>query len=73
MDVKGVKSADWVVETNLLTVKYDPKKISEQKLMELVATAGHDVKAEAQDAKPLRGDSAAYNSLHSCCKYKRME
>jgi len=73
LDVKGVKSADWVVETNMLTVKYDPKKISEQKLMEIVAAAGHDIKAEASDAKPMKADSAAYDALHSCCQYKRME
>ncbi len=61
--VKGVKYADWNVDTHDLTVKYDSTKTSPEIILKSVAKAGHDnelFKAEDED----------YNKIAKCCKYK---
>ena len=66
LDVKGVKSADWNVETKMVSVKYNPEKITEQELMKLVAAAGHDT-------EKAKADNVVYNNLHGCCQYPRIK
>jgi mercuric ion binding protein len=63
LSVKGIKSADWNIKSKTLTVVYVPAKITEEKIHQLVAKAGHDtekVKATKED----------YEGLHGCCKYR---
>lgn len=63
LDTKGVKIADFNLETGMCTVTYNPKKISEADLHRLVAEAGHDTdKVTASDE--------AYRAIHECCKYR---
>ncbi len=64
LDVKGVKSANWSTETNMLNVVFNPAKITEDKLHELIAASGYDT-----DKK--KGDDAAYSKLPDCCQYTR--
>ena len=60
----GVFSKNWNKESKMLTVTYDPSKITIQKIGEKVAAAGYDNQyAIAPDE--------AYNNLHSCCQYER--
>jgi periplasmic mercuric ion binding protein len=62
--VEGVTSADWNVETKLLTVSYDASATDENKIHLAIANAGHDT--------PLhKADDEVYNNLHTCCKYER--
>jgi mercuric ion binding protein len=63
LDVKGVKSSDWNMETHVITVIFDADKINEEKIHELIAAAGYDT-----DKK--KADEAAYKKLPKCCKYK---
>ena len=35
LDIKGVKFADWSVETKMCTVKFNPEVISEKKFIKL--------------------------------------
>ncbi|TAH18016.1 MAG: cation transporter [Cytophagales bacterium] len=61
--VTGIKSATWDSKTQLLTVSYKPKKISEIKIHELVAGVGHDTeKVKAKDE--------TYKNLPDCCLYR---
>lgn len=60
----GASVAKWDEETHILTVSYRSSKTSAAKIQEKIAAAGYDT----QD---LTASDAAYNKLHSCCKYER--
>ncbi len=63
VDVKGVKSADYDLETHLLSIAYSPKRISEEKIHGLLNMAGHDTeRSQALDEQ--------YEAVHGCCKYR---
>lgn len=64
LDVKGVRSADWSIADQQITVYLNPKKTTGQEVQEAIAKAGHDTKA-------VKATDEAYNNLHSCCKYER--
>jgi mercuric ion binding protein len=64
LDVKGVKSASWSTETNMINVVFNPEKITEDKLHELIAASGYDT-----DKK--KGDDGVYKKLPDCCQYTR--
>ena len=61
---KGIESATWNVETKQLTVKYDPEKISVDKIKIKLAEIGYDTDTH-------RASDKAYDALHGCCKYQR--
>jgi periplasmic mercuric ion binding protein len=62
--VKGVHSAEWNKETQMLSVSYDSDLIKISKVHSAVADAGHDTKLN-------KADDEAYNKLADCCKYER--
>lgn len=64
LDVKGVKSANWNVETKILNITFIPSKISEEKLHKLIAASGYDT-------EKAKGDDKAYDALPGCCHYDR--
>jgi mercuric ion binding protein len=64
LDVKGVKSANWNTESKMIEIVYQPEKISEDKLHELIASSGYDTEKK-------KGDNNAYNNLPGCCQYER--
>jgi len=60
----GILSKQWDKNSKILTVAYDPSKITLQQVGKKVADAGYDNEyAKAPDA--------AYSSLHECCQYER--
>ncbi len=64
LKVDGVYKSDWNKKTKMITVYYDPAKISLDEMQQLIAKSGYDndgYKANAED----------YDQLHSCCKYDR--
>lgn len=61
--VKGVKRADWNVETHMLTVTYKPSKASEENVMKAIAKAGHNT-------EKVVSTETDYNKLPECCQYK---
>jgi len=62
LDIVGIESADWVNETSLLTVVFNPKKITENEMHMMLADAGHRTSKLEKNVK-------AYNSLPACCQY----
>jgi len=64
LDVKGVRSADWSIADNKLTVYLNPKKTTGKEVQEAIAKVGHDTEV-------IKATDEAYNNLHSCCKYER--
>jgi copper chaperone CopZ len=63
LDTKGIKSAEWNIQTKEMVVTYVPAKISEIKIHELIASVGHDTdKKQAVDS--------VYKELPSCCLYR---
>ncbi len=63
-DVKGVNSADWDVDTKVLTVKYDDGVITLDEIKKKVTAVGHDT-------DKFRATDEAYSSLPGCCQFDR--
>jgi mercuric ion binding protein len=61
--IKGVKHAEWSKKTKILTVLYNPKKTSMDKIESAIAKAGHDSNAK-------QADDVDYKKLPSCCAYR---
>jgi mercuric ion binding protein len=62
--VEGVSKADWSTKTKMLTVTFDPSKISIDALSKKLALAGHDT-----EKYKAPGDD--YANLPGCCQYER--
>ena len=63
---KGIKSAEWDLDTEMLTVVYKEGKTTPQEIGDALAKAGHDnqyAKATAKD----------YDKISNCCKYKTQQ
>lgn len=63
---KGVKSANWNVETHELKLIYDERKTNLDSIKKSVVSVGHDTKT-------LKATEEAYNSVHACCRYRDIE
>ena len=66
LNTSGVRFADWSKENHLVKVAFSPKKLSEQKLHEIVAAAGHDT-------QKVKANNEAYAKVHACCKYRELD
>lgn len=65
LNTPGVRFADWSTETHLVKVAYNGKKLTEQRLHEVVAAVGHDT-------KKARATDESYAKVHTCCKYREL-
>lgn len=63
LDVPGVRAAEWDQFEEKAMVVYKPKKISEERIQQLVADAGHDTDL-------FTATDEAYNGLAACCLYR---
>ncbi len=66
LKVKGVNSADWDIESHMLSLTVNSEKFREKKLHYKIASAGHDT-------RQLLAPDPVYDALHSCCKYRDFE
>jgi periplasmic mercuric ion binding protein len=66
LDMPGVSFAEWNVETKMLTVRYNDKKVSEDKIHETISGLGY-----ATDK--LEANKDGQNKLESCCKPKEVK
>lgn len=63
LDVPGVRAVDWDQFKEKAVVVYKTKKISEERIQQLVADAGHDTDL-------FTATDEAYNGLAACCLYR---
>lgn len=63
-NVEGVHSADWGVDTKVMTIKYDDEAISLDEIKKKVAALGHDT-------DDFRAEKEMYDGLPGCCQYDR--
>lgn len=63
---KGVKYANWNVQTHQLSLIIDERKTTLIKIKENIAAVGHE-------SKEVECSIDAYNGLPACCKYKDEE
>jgi len=66
LDTKGVKYANWNVNTHELVVIIDERKTDKNLVCQSMANAGHDTKI-------TKASQEAYDNLHHCCKYRDEE
>ncbi|HRQ51614.1 MAG TPA: carboxypeptidase-like regulatory domain-containing protein, partial [Agriterribacter sp.] len=64
--IKGVRSAQWNVHTQMLTLTYQPSVVDPEKIHTRIAAVGHDTELKKATDK-------AYNALPECCLYRDME
>ena len=66
LKILGVQSADWNVNTKMVSITYNPRQANPDALRKAIANAGHDT-------DKIKTDKAIYNELPECCRYKDKE
>jgi periplasmic mercuric ion binding protein len=61
---KGVKSASWDSNTQILKLVLNEEKTSLANVQKAISLVGHDTKES-------KATNEAYENLHGCCKYLR--
>jgi len=64
LSTKGVKMANWHIESKMLTVLYNQTKCSTTTIKQNIAEVGHD-------SEDIKATDEAYKNLHYCCLYER--
>lgn len=59
----GIKTADMKVDEKVIVVNYDPSKVDEQKIKQIISKTGFS-------AGDVKADPDAYDNLDDCCKKK---
>ena len=65
LKVRGIESADWNIDTKILTITYAPSKISLEKINNKIAGEGHDTYYK-------KAKDVDYYALPKCCYYRQM-
>ena len=60
---EGVTKADWSEKTKVLTLVYNPSKVTGDDIQKKIAAVGHDT-------PKYKADTKTYNALPGCCKYR---
>ncbi|MCQ4035736.1 TonB-dependent receptor domain-containing protein [Kaistella montana] len=60
----GANSADWNAETQIVTLDFDPAKISADAILKMIANVGHD-------NEKYKASDNVYKNLPDCCLYDR--
>jgi len=60
----GVLSKSWDTKTKMITVTYDPSKITLTQIQQKIASVGYDTDS-------IKANDETYNKLHTCCQYER--
>src|SRR6187399_1964113 len=64
--IRGIRSADWNVDSKMLTLVYSPTIVSLPKVHKIIAGVGHDTELE-------KAKDAVYNELPECRHYRKKE
>lgn len=62
--IDGVSKAEWNKDSKLLTLAYNPSKVTSDAVQKSIATVGYDT-------EKFKATDADYKSLPSCCQYDR--
>lgn len=62
--VKGVKSAEWNIESHMLDLIINEEKCSLSDITKAIAKVGHDTDND-------KATEEEYGKLHGCCLYER--
>lgn len=65
-EVEGISKGDWDKDTDVMTVVYNPKKISLDEIKQKIADVGYDSDSH-------RAKDEVYSNLPGCCQYERPE
>ncbi|WP_298263870.1 heavy-metal-associated domain-containing protein [uncultured Lutibacter sp.] len=65
LKTKGVKFCNWNIKTHQLSLIMDERKVDELTIHKNIAAVGHDT-------DKIKATDKAYNNLHNCCKYDRV-
>ncbi|RME97680.1 MAG: copper chaperone [Bacteroidetes bacterium] len=65
MSVEGVKTANWDVDSKVITLSFDAEVATVLQIHQKIAAAGYDT-------ENIRAEDAAYQALHTCCQYERV-
>lgn len=66
LKTKGVKLANWSIATHKLSLVFDERKTDLKTIQDNIAAVGHDT-------PDVTATDEAYNSIHSCCRYRDIE
>lgn len=63
-EIPGIESSNWIVDTQMITVKFNPDIISLDDIHKKIIAVGHDT-------EKFRAEDTTYNKLPGCCQYER--
>ena len=63
---RGVKKAVWDVDSKMLSVVFDPSKITLDKIENKIVAVGHDTENK-------KSKKAVYDALPACCHYREID
>lgn len=63
IQAKGVKSAEWSVETHELKLIYNEGKTDLTQIQQSIADTGHDT-------RDIKAKDEVYDKIDECCKYR---
>jgi copper chaperone CopZ len=66
LDTRGVVSADYDLEKEMLTITYKPDKITLEQIHAMLNEVGYDTAAS-------KCTDEQYARVHHCCKYREMQ
>ena len=66
LSVKGVASASWDAEKQMVHLQFNPKKTDTDAVQQAIAKAGHDT-------EKYQADDSVYQDLPECCSYNRLK
>ena len=66
LKVKGVETANWNVDSKMLTVSYKLSSVSFDKINKKITDAGHDTYYK-------KANNSDYSALPKCCRYREAE
>ena len=72
LGVKGVKYAQWNVNSHLLALVLDEHKTSVQNVQNAIAKGGHS-NSLADGTQKIEATEEDYNKVSDCCKYRDEE
>ena len=72
LGVKGVKYAQWNVDTHQLSLVLDERKTSTHQVQEAIAKVGHSNSLPDGSSK-VEATEEDYNKVSDCCKYRDEE